>query len=429
MRVEPIQTLSGIVPIPGDKSISHRYAILAGMASGSSIIDNYSTSRDCHSTLVCLQHMGVNVQQTGDRVEISSAGWKSLSSSSPTLDAGNSGTTIRLLTALLAACPHQVSISGDDSLNQRPMKRIIDPLTRMGAEIEARKGQFPPLKIRGQKLNGISYVLPVASAQVKSCVLIAGLTTGSETVVIEPTPSRDHTERALPHFGAIFEKSGQQLRVKGAVPLEPVAMRVPGDLSSAVYFVVAALLVRDSELEIPGVGINPTRYGLMDLLEKSGAELGKRNFAEVNSEPSCDLLVSRSEPFLEGFPSEIRGELIPNVIDEIPILAVLGTRLRNGLIIRDASELRKKESDRIHSIVTNLRALGVEVEEYEDGFSIPPLQSIRGGKVKTFNDHRIAMAFSIAGLISEQGVEIDYPACADISFPGFFDRLASIVDR
>jgi 3-phosphoshikimate 1-carboxyvinyltransferase len=429
MRVDPVRSLKGSVTVPGDKSISHRYAILAGMASGTSYISNYSSSKDCQSTLTCLQILGVDIQRTGNQVKVTSPGWKELAATSPNLDAGNSGTTIRLLSALLAACPHDVLIFGDSSLNQRPMKRIIAPLNQMGAEIRAREGQFPPLRIRGRDLTGIRYKLPVASAQVKSCVLLAGLTAKGETVVIEETPSRDHTERALPYFRVPFEKKGQQLKVTGGSALEPLRMIIPGDISSAVYFAVAALLVAGAQVEIPGVGINPTRYGLMTLLENSGARLDKEAPNSANSEPICDLSISYSDGFLKKFPREVRGKWIPNVIDEIPILAVLGTRLKHGLTVRDASELRKKESDRIQSIVINLRSLGVDVEEFSDGFHIPPAQSIRGGKVKSFGDHRIAMAFSIAGLISEQGIEIDDPDCVDISFPGFFDTLSSLVDR
>jgi 3-phosphoshikimate 1-carboxyvinyltransferase len=427
MMIEPVRTLNGIVDVPGDKSISHRYAILAGMASGKSVISNYSSSKDCESTLSCLKQLGAEVQRTGNLVEVSSPGWKKLEPTSPTLDAGNSGTTIRLLSALLAACSDSVTIFGDNSLNQRPMRRIIDPLTRMGAKIQAREGQYPPLEIDGRSLTGIHYRLPVASAQVKTCVLLAGLTAAGDTTVIEETPTRDHTERALPYFDGPFEKKGSQLRVTGGAVLRPASMLIPGDISSAIYFVVAALLVEGASVKIPRVGINPTRYGLMALLEESGAQTEKKILDKFNSEPVCDLLISHSNKFLEHFPSEVRGNWIPNVIDEIPILAVLGTRLKHGLTVRDATELRKKESDRIHSIVTNLRALGVEIEEYPDGFRIPPGQQIRGGTVTTFGDHRIAMAFSIAGLISEQGVEIDDPECADISFPGFFTTLSSLV--
>lgn len=426
MKVSPIRRLDGVVEVPGDKSISHRYAILSGMATGTSVIKNYSTSKDCESTLECLRHLGVKIQRSGTQIEVTSPGWKQLKSTRPALDAGNSGTTIRLLSALLASCPHKVTISGDTSLNQRPMRRIIEPLARMGARIEARSGEFPPLKIDGCELAGIRYELPVASAQVKSCVLLAGLTASGRTEVIETTPTRDHTERALPYFDVHFQKDGTRLKVTGGSALQPADMLIPGDISSAVFFVVAALLVKGASVTIPRVGTNPTRFGLMTLLDESGGPVIRTNPSESNSEPICDLLVTHSDEFLENFPSEIGGRWIPNIIDEIPILAVLGSQLKQGLTVRDAVELRKKESDRINSIVTNLRTLGVEVEEFQDGFRIPGEQQIRGGCVQTFGDHRIAMAFSIAGLISEQGVEIDDPGCADISFPGFFSALSSM---
>jgi 3-phosphoshikimate 1-carboxyvinyltransferase len=296
----------------------------------------------------------------------------------------------------------------------------------MGARIQAREDQFPPLQIEGTQLTAIRYDLPVASAQVKSCVLLAGLMAQGRTSVIETTATRDHTERALPHFGAPFQKAGTELRVTGPSDLQPTDMVIPGDVSSAVFFIVAALLVKGARIRIPAVGINSTRAGLLMLLERSGARIEKQNQSLSNSEPSCDLIITHSDDFLNTFPKEIGGSLIPNVIDEIPILAVMGTRLSKGLVVRDAAELRKKESDRIVSIVTNLRQLGISVEEYPDGFQIPPGQQIRGGRITTFADHRIAMAFSIAGLLSSNGVEIDDTGCVDVSFPGFYDELFSL---
>jgi len=423
MRIEAASRLRGSVLVPGDKSISHRYAILAGMAEGRSRIANFSASQDCHSTLGCLSELGVEVQERGSEVTVTSRGWPHLRQPCRPLDAGNSGTTIRLLSGVLASRPIRTVIGGDESLNKRPMRRIIEPLTMMGARIDATAGQFPPLTIEGSELRPISYELPVASAQVKSCVLLAGLTASGTTTVIERQPSRDHTERALACFGGRIEQIGNRLRVSGPSSLTPGDVRVPGDFSAAVFFILAGAMIPGSEIELPGVGINRSRTALLSLLTESGADITTGNPREENGEPVADLRVRFRAATLQQFPRQIEADLIPNVIDEIPALAVFGTRLENGLEIRHASELRKKESDRIRSIVDNLRGLGVGVEEFEDGFFVPGNQPLRGGQVRTFGDHRIAMAFALAGLISEGPVELDDPGCAAVSFPDFYNQL------
>lgn len=426
MRVVPANRLEGDIAIPGDKSISHRYAILGGFATGQTRISHYSTSRDCQATLNCLRPLGIEIQRFNNEVEITSAGWREVRSPRNILDAENSGTTIRLLSALLSSRPILSTISGDDSLNQRPMARVIRPLARMGAQIQARMQQFPPLTIRGADLQAIRYELPVASAQVKSCVLLAGLAADGTTAVIEKLSSRDHTERALPLFGAAFEDKEGVLKVTGRKPLKGINVKVPGDFSSAVYFIVASLLLPESSITLRQVGVNPSRTALLELLEQAGAPI-ERNSRQCDfDEPRCDITVRHSERFLAEFPSEIPPRSIPNLIDEIPILAILGTRLKDGLTVRGAAELRKKESDRIRAIVENLQSIGVAVDETEDGFDIPPGQTIKGGTIRTFGDHRIAMAFAVAGLISDKGVQIDDPSCVSVSFPEFFPLLASV---
>lgn len=426
MRIEPATRLSGELSVPGDKSISHRYALFGAMAEGQTAISNFSSSADCHSTLHCIEELGVQVNVEGCSVTIQSPGWQGLRAPSRQLDAGNSGTTIRMLSALLAAQPFETVIAGDASLNRRPMERIVTPLTRMGASIETAEGGLPPLKIRGGGLHGIRYDLPVASAQVKSCVLLAGLMAEGETTVVERIQTRDHTERALPIFGAPFRQNGTDLSVKGPSRLTGATVRVVGDVSSAIFFVVAALLVRDSSIMLQGIGANPSRTGLLELLLESGANIHRLETTVASGEPVSDLRVSYDPGLLARFPNVVEGDVIPNLIDEIPILAVLGTQLEQGLAVRDASELRKKESDRIHSVVSNLRNLGVMVEEFQDGFRIPGRQKIRGGQVKTYGDHRIAMAFAVAGLISEEGVSLDDPDCAAVSFPAFYKCLDSL---
>lgn len=423
--------IRGEIDLPGDKSISHRYAILGGMARGETKITNFSASQDCSATLGCVQALGVEVHRNGrpspgHQVRIQSEGWRHFRQPDQILDAQNSGTTIRLLSALLASRKFVSTIQGDESLNRRPMKRIIIPLTQMGAEIEAREGEYPPLTIQGNELHGIRYALPIASAQVKSCVLLAGLAAKGQTSVIEKTPSRDHTERALPLFGARFETRNGELTVEGGVELNGTAVSVPGDFSAAVYFILGALLVPGSEVRLRNVGLNPSRTALLDLLEQSGANIRRLNHPEPRGEPVSDLQVHFSPEVLARFPSEIGGEQIPNLIDEIPALAVFGTQLRRGLTVRGAEELRKKESDRIHAIALNLRSVGVEAEEFPDGFHIRPGQSIQGGDVQTFGDHRLAMAFGVARLISSGAIHIDDPDCSAVSFPGFFETLQSV---
>ncbi len=423
MRIDSASRLEGTVLVPGDKSISHRYAILAAMAQGRSRIENFSASQDCHSTLGCLSALGVQVEERGSEVTLTSGGWAHLREPSQPLDAGNSGTTIRLLSGLLASRPIRTVIGGDESLNRRPMRRIMDPLTLMGARIVATAGQFPPLTISGGQLQPISYELPVASAQVKSCILLAGLTAVGTTTVIEREPSRDHTERALPCFGGRIEQIGNRIQVSGPSTLTAADVRVPGDFSAAVFFILAAAMIPGSEIDLPGVGVNTSRTALLGLLGGSGAEIASVNFREENGEPVADLRVRFRPAVLTDFPARIDGKLIPNLIDEIPALAVFGTRLQKGLEIRNASELRKKESDRIRSIVDNLLSLGVRVEEFEDGFFVPGNQTVAGGQVRTFGDHRIAMAFALAGLIAQGPVELDDPGCAAVSFPAFYTQL------
>ncbi len=426
MIIKPLGAFNASVTVPGDKSISHRYALLGGAAEGRTLIHNYSSSQDCHSTLSCLEQLGVQVLKDGLEVEIRSKGYEKWKTPDAALDAGNSGTTIRLLSGLLAGLPFESTIKGDESLSRRPMNRIIEPLRKMGAEIESRESGLPPLTIRGGDLKPVSYELPVASAQVKSCVLLAGLTAGGTTSVFEKVPTRDHTERALPLFGVPVSKKDGMISVTGPTRMKGTEVTVPGDMSSAVFFMAAAMLVPGSRLTIPQVGVNPSRSALLQLLELGGADITEKGLEDAGPEPCCDLSISYSSRLFSTFPPEIMGELVPNLIDEIPVLAVIGSQLDQGLVVRDALELRKKESDRIHAVVSNMRALGITIEEYEDGFRIPGGQVFEGGEIDSFGDHRIAMAFSIAGLVSRRGIKINNPDCVNISFPGFYKVLNSL---
>ncbi len=427
--VHPARRLSGQLTLPGDKSISHRYAILCGMAAGSSRISNYSPSLDCRSTLQCLETLGVATSGNPATVWIDSPGWPSFQPPRGVLDTGNSGTGMRLLSGLLCGCPFLSTITGDKSLRRRPMARIIEPLSRMGAEIESRAGGLPPLVIRGGALRGIRYRPPVASAQVKSSVLLAGLCARGTTEIEEIAATRDHTERALPIFGVGVERDGLCCSIRGPRELKAVEVEVPGDFSAAAFFLVAALLIPGSKLRLQGVGINPTRTGLLQLLEKAGAPISRENPRMRHGEPVCDLVAVYSRRFTSAFPAEIGADWVPNLIDEIPVLAVLGTALEGGLRIRDAAELRKKESDRIEAVVSNLRSLGVQAEEFKDGLFVPSSRKLQGGRVRTCKDHRIAMAFAVGALAARGPIELDDADCCAVSYPSFFEDLEAVAQR
>ena len=424
--IEPANSLRGEVALPGDKSISHRTAILASLARGRSVFRNYSSSEDCSRTLDCLEQMGVEILRKPTGAEILGRGQNGLREPRDALYTGNSGTSMRLLAGVLAGLPFRSRLQGDDSLNSRPMARIIAPLRRMGGRIQAREDRFPPLDLSGRCLKAIEYELPVASAQVKSCVLLAGLLARGQTTVVEPTSTRNHTELLLPAFGGRIRRAGTRISVEGGHDLEATEMEVPGDISAASFFLVAASLLPNSRIELRGVGLNPTRDALLSLLIKHGGRIEISNPDVSGGEPAGDLCVSYSARLLESFPTRIGGPQIPLLIDEIPVLAILGTRLKSGFEVTDAAELRAKESDRIRAIVYNLRSLGVEAEERNDGFRIPPGQAFRGGEVRTWGDHRIAMAFAIAGLISEQPVVLDDARCCGVSFPGFLEQLTAV---
>ncbi len=421
-------SLSGTVLLPGDKSISHRYAMLAAIAEGTSTIENFAASRDCHSTLACLRLLGVEVRESGSTVTVAGRGLRGLRAPAGVLDAGNSGTTIRLLSGILAGHPFESSITGDASLSGRPMGRIIRPLRQMGAAVESREGDLPPLRIRGGRLKGIRYPLPVASAQVKSCVLLAGLFADAPTAVGETVPTRDHTEIALREFGAALQTEGNWITVDPEPGLRALDLAVPGDLSGAAFFLVAAALVPGSELFLPGAGLNARRRELLDYLLEAGLDLRVENEITRAGEPRGDLRVRYSPELLRKALPPIRGERVANLIDEIPVLAVLGSQVAGGLTISDAKELRVKESDRISAIVANLRAMGIGVEERADGLDMPGGQRFRGADIVTRNDHRITMAFAVAALAAQGETRIHNPECADVSFPGFWAALTKIAD-
>jgi len=422
LEIRPAVRIGGVASVPGDKAISHRLAMIGAIAEGTTVIRNFAGSADCRSTLECLRRLGVPIRCDGTTVSVEGRGLQGLQVPSRELDAENSGTTVRFMAGLVAGSPFESTFVGDESLSRRPMKRIIDPLRRFGATIQARDDNYLPLKIKGGALKPIDFTMPIASAQVKSAVLLAGLYASGTTRVHEPVASRNHTEIALSEFGAQVRTKAGTIEVEGGHALRGKEFSVPGDVSSSAFFVAAALAVPDSQLRLTNVGLNPTRSGFIKLLEDVQANITVAQLSAEGGERIGDVIVKSSD--ITGL--EVGGAWIPNLIDEIPVIAVLGTRTQKGIRIRDAAELRVKESDRIHAVATNLRALGAEVEEYPDGLFVPGCQTLRGGVVDSFGDHRIAMAFAVAGLFAEAPVTIQNPACVGISFPGFFELLRQV---
>jgi 3-phosphoshikimate 1-carboxyvinyltransferase len=414
--------LEGRIGLPGDKSISHRYAMLASVAEGTSTITGYSSGADCHSTLGCIRTLGIQVEIEGGEVKIHGRGLRGYRPPAADLDAGNSGSTIRMLSGLLAGQNFRSRLTGDESLSGRPMRRIIAPLAEMGAKVGAREGMYPPLEIEGAALRPIEYRMEVASAQVKSCVLLAGLHAPGETAVHEPARTRDHTEVALREFGAEVETGRGWARVKGPARLEARELAVPGDLSSAAFFMVAAAIVPRSNVVLAGVGLNPTRAALVGFLAGAGVEVRILELSMRNGEPVGDLQVRGSG----AAGGVIEGDLAAALIDEIPVLAVLGAASAQGLIVRDAAELRVKETDRIETLASNLRAMGIEIETARDGFQVPGGQTFRAARCESHGDHRIAMACAVAALRAGGPCEIAGAEAASVSFPEFWDTLRSI---
>jgi len=426
--VRPARGVRGSVRLPGDKSISHRYAMLAGIAEGASRIENYSTGADCASTLGCMRTLGVTWERRrGDAaentIEIKGRGL-TLAAPESALDCGNSGSTMRMLSGIVAGQKFTSEMVGDESLSRRPMGRVIAPLTAMGAQIES-QGGLPPLRITGGGLNAIDYKMPVASAQVKSCLLFAGLFADGETRVEEPLRTRDHGEVALRAFGAHLERKGNEVKIRGGQRLKGLESRVPGDLSSAAFFLCAAALFPGSRLTIPNLLMNPTRARLLDILTLLGLKISVTQIEEIHGELVGTLQVEGAR--LKG--ATISGADSAALIDEIPVLAAIAPYTEQGIEVSDAKELRVKESDRIAAVASNLRLMGALVEEREDGLKIPGGQKLRGAEIDSCSDHRIAMGFAIAALRAEGESVIRGAESAAISYPAFFDTLEELVER
>jgi 3-phosphoshikimate 1-carboxyvinyltransferase len=446
MRIAPARRLRGVAArLPGDKSVSHRAALLAALAAGPTRVTNFSTSADCDSTLRCLAGLGVGVRREGETtVLVEGAGrgpgaWAFREPAGP-LDCGNSGTTMRLLAGLLAAQPFASTLTGDESLSRRPMRRVVAPLELMGARLTTEDGHAP-LRVEGRRpLRAVEYATPVASAQVKSCVLLAGLGAQGRTTVAEPEPTRDHTERLFEWLGVPLRTSDQPggegagahaVSVEGPAAFAARDIEVPGDISSAAFLLAAAALLPGSEVRIEGVGLNPTRDEILRTLRALGADLSVEAEGGRGHEPTGRVVARGGEGLrpAEG-ANVIGGRAVARLIDELPVLAVVGARVEGGLEIRDAAELRVKESDRIRAVVSNLRAMGAEVEESPDGLRVAGPQRLRAARLSSFGDHRIAMAFAVAALCAEGETEIEgAEECVGVSFPDFFPLLESLAER
>jgi 3-phosphoshikimate 1-carboxyvinyltransferase len=425
-KISPARNITGSIRLPGDKSISHRYAMLAALAAGTSSFENFSTGADCASTVECMRQLGAGVNwQGGGKLEISGRDGRLVPPSQP-LDCGNSGSTMRMLAGIVAAQPFRCELFGDTSLSRRPMARIMEPLARMGATITASPGNRPPLHITGARLKGISYTPPVPSAQVKSSVLFAGVQAEGETAFEESVRTRDHGELALRAFGAELTRQNNRVTLEGGQKLHGIEATVPGDISSAAFVLCAAAIFPESNLVVEGVLLNPTRGVLLDVLSALGARVNVLNLENHHGELVGAVQIRHGN--LRGL--RISGAQSAALIDELPVLAAIAPYTQEGIEIRDARELRVKESDRIATVARNLRAMGAEVIEYEDGLSVPGRQqALHGAEIETEHDHRIAMAFAIAALRAQGDTLIQNADCAQISFPEFYDALERVTER
>ncbi|UOW67461.1 3-phosphoshikimate 1-carboxyvinyltransferase [Paraclostridium bifermentans] len=420
--------LKGTVELIGDKSISHRAIMFSSIAKGTTRIKNFLMGQDCLSTIDCFRKMGVNIDINDKEVIVKGVGLRGLKKPNEILNVGNSGTTIRLMMGILAGNEFESTVIGDESIEKRPMKRVTDPLRLMGCNIKGNDdANFTPITIYGGNLNGIEYEMPVASAQVKSSIILASLYADSSSTIIEKSKSRNHTEIMLKSFGADIKSNDLKIDVKPVRELFSVEnINVAGDISSAAFIIVAASIVEGSEVLIKNVGLNETRTGIIDVLEAMNGNFEIIDKRVESGEVVGDLIVRYSDKLIG---TTIDSNLIPRLIDEIPVIAILATQANGTTVIKDAKELKVKESNRIKAVVDNLKNMGAEIEELEDGMVIKGKTKLKGANIKTFNDHRIAMAFSVASLISEGKLNLDNTACIDISFPGYFDLINNLLKQ
>lgn len=417
-------SLRGELKVPGDKSISHRAIMLGSIAEGTTTVSGFLLGEDCLNTIKCFQKLGVAIEQNDDYVTIIGKGWEGLKEPEDVLNVGNSGTTNRLLLGLLSGRPFHSVLLGDESIAKRPMDRVAIPLRKMGAKIDGRNdGSYPPISVRGGNLHGIHYDSPVASAQVKSAILLAGLQADGITTIVEPALSRDHTERMLSAFGVEIKREHSTVTLQGKQTLKATNIQVPADISSAAFFIVAALITENSDLVLEDVGMNPTRSGIIDALLSMGANISIFNERFLNGEPIADLHVTSSK--LKNI--EVGGDMIPRLIDEIPVLALAATQAEGQMVIKDAEELKVKETNRIDAVVNQLKQLGATIESTDDGMKITGKTKLHGGTVHSLGDHRIGMMLAMASLICEKETIIMDEDCIGISYPNFFNDFQKLV--
>ncbi|WP_050615423.1 3-phosphoshikimate 1-carboxyvinyltransferase [Bacillus testis] len=417
--------LQGTIAVPGDKSISHRAIMFGSLAEGRTVVEHFLEGEDCLSTISCFRKLGVDIQREGSRVIINGKGIDALREPGQVLDVGNSGTTIRLISGILAALPIHTILVGDESIGKRPMNRVVDPLREMGAAIDGREhGKFTPLSVRGGSLKGITYEMPIASAQVKSAILLAGLNAEGTTTVIEKEPTRNHTETMLRMFGVKVRTEGKKVSVEGGQKLKGTSIEVPGDISSAAFFMVAAAIAKDAELVLERVGLNETRAGIIDVMKAMGADLHiEQESSEEGAEPMGTITVKHSK--LKA--TEIKGSMIPRLIDEIPIIALMATQADGKTVIADAKELKVKETNRIDTVVAELQKMGADIRATVDGMIINGPTPLKGAEVDSHGDHRIGMMLAIAALIANGDATLANANSVAVSYPSFFEDLKSVI--
>ncbi|MFC7783550.1 3-phosphoshikimate 1-carboxyvinyltransferase [Rossellomorea sp. GCM10028870] len=423
--INPQKGLNGELQVPGDKSISHRAVMFGSVAEGKTVIHNFLMGEDCLSTIECFRKLGVDIKVTEEKVIVTGEGWDHLTEPQDILDVGNSGTTTRLIMGILAGRPFHSILIGDDSIAKRPMKRVTEPLKKFGTIIDGRsEGNYTPLSIRGGNLRGIQYTLPVASAQVKSALLLAGLQAEGTTEIVEPEKTRNHTEKMIIEFGGHIERHGDTIKVKGGQVLKGTEVYVPGDISSAAFFMVAAAIVPDSRVLLKNVGLNETRVGIVEVMKQMGASIEIMESSK-DGEPIGDILVESSD--LTGI--EIGGDLIPSLIDEIPVIALLASQAKGKTTIKDAEELKVKETNRIDAIVQELGKLGADIQGTEDGMIIEGKTPLHGGEVHSWGDHRIGMTLAVASLITDSDVYLEGAGAVNISYPAFFEHINHLIKK
>ncbi|MFS0781389.1 3-phosphoshikimate 1-carboxyvinyltransferase [Bacillus sp. 1P06AnD] len=422
-----VKELNGTVSVPGDKSISHRAIMFGSLADGQTVVDHFLEGEDCLSTISCFKKLGVDIEREGSKVVINGKGFGQLKESKEVLDVGNSGTTIRLISGILASLPFHSILIGDSSIGKRPMSRVVDPLREMGALIDGREnGKYTPLSIRGGLLKGITYEMPVASAQVKSAILLAGLQAEGKTTVIEKESTRDHTERMLRNFGVDVHKEGKSITLAGKQTLRGTAIKVPGDISSAAFFMVAAAIAPKGSIKLENVGLNDTRAGIIEVLKAMGSHIIVQQMSGENEMEPYGTITVHSSTLTS---TDINGDLIPRLIDEIPIIALLATQAKGRTVIADAKELKVKETNRIDTVVSELRKMGADITATEDGMVINGPTPLHGAEVDSHGDHRIGMMLSIAALFADGDVNLQRAESIAVSYPTFFEDLKRITDE